>query len=313
MSHTMMSHPRIEEVSDSDPEIEDPSTISFPTSSSSIIAPADVPRPGTSKAPPPQSASSRTNAARYSDSDSLPSMLRPTGPNSKPASKESIKTHSTLYPVYFDKSRSRGQGRRVGTKLGVANPLARDIAEACQFISTSIAGNRLQIAFEPDKLHPKDWANPGRVRVLLRDRETGKPLSPAVKNKSHLYILVAQYLRAHPTTRESPFKLRIQGVPTPEKLDPPAVPRGWKINDILPLHSPALSGGGVSENFFKDMMADMQREGGGKGAGGGGGGGMPQLPPGMAGLLNSAGGAAGAGRPASGGDGSRKKEKKRGK
>lgn len=27
---------------------------------------------------------------------------------------------------------------------------------------------------------------------------------------------------------------------------------------ILPLHSPAVTGGGVSENLFKDMMAGMQ-------------------------------------------------------
>jgi signal recognition particle subunit SRP19 len=176
------------------------------------------------------------------------------------------------------------------------------MAEACQFISATMAGGRLQIAFEPDKLHPKDWANPGRVRVLMRNRETGKPLSPAVKNKSHLYILVAQYLQAHPTTKESPLKLQIQGVPAPEKLEPPAVPRGWKINEILPLHSPAMSGGGVSDNFFKDMMADMQKDGGGG----------PQLPPGMAGMLNAAG-TGGGSRPANSGEGSRKKDKKKGK
>jgi len=39
---------------------------------------------------------------------------------------------------------------------------------------------------------------------------------------------------------------------------PPAVPKGWKMNAILPLHSAALTGGGVSDNFFKDMMAEMQ-------------------------------------------------------
>jgi signal recognition particle subunit SRP19 len=58
----------------------------------------------------------------------------------------------------------------------------------------------------------------------------------------------------------------------------PAVPRGWKINDILPLHSPAVSGGGISENFMKDIMAEMAGKGGLPGqlaeassAGGGGG------------------------------------------
>lgn len=288
-----MSHARVEELSDSDPDIDDPSSISFPQSSSAIIAPADIPEPGTLHPP-----SGRQDG---SSSNFMPSVLRPTGPTSKAATKESIKSHAMLYPVYFDASRSHAQGRRVNVKNAVPNPLARDIAEACQFISVQLAHGQLPIAFEPDKLHPKDWANPGRVRVLLKDKETGKPLSPKVKNKSHLYILVSQYLQAHPTTKESPLKLRIQGIPTPEKLEPPAVPRGWKINEILPLHSPALSGGGVSENAFKDMMAEMQKEGSG-------GAGVPQLPPGMAGML---GGAAGGNRPASGGEGSKKKEKKK--
>lgn len=48
-------------------------------------------------------------------------------------------------------------------------------------------------------------------------------------------------------------------MPIPEQpIPPPAVPRGWKMNTILPLHSPALSGGGVSENILKDMMQEMQ-------------------------------------------------------
>ena len=61
---------------------------------------------------------------------------------------------------------------------------------------------------------------------------------------------------------------------------PPAVPRGFKMGEILPLHSPALSGGGVSDNMFKDMMSEM------------GG----QLPPGMEGLANMAA-ATGSGKP----------------
>ena len=69
-------------------------------------------------------------------------------------------------------------------------------------------------------------------------------------------------------------------MPIPERpVPPPAKPRGWKISDVIPLHSPAMSGGGVSENMFKEMMQGM---GGGQmpgmvegpsGAGGGGGGG----------------------------------------
>lgn len=55
-----------------------------------------------------------------------------------------------------------------------------------------------------------------------------------------------------------------------EPPPPPAVPRGWKMNTILPLHSPAMSGGGVSDNLFKDMMAEMSGEGSGTPAGGSG-------------------------------------------
>ena len=63
------------------------------------------------------------------------------------------------------------------------------------------------------------------------------------------------------------MRLRIAGMPVPDKpVDPPAVPRGWKMGTILPLHSPALSGGGVSENIIKDMMQEAQ------------GGGIPGLP-----------------------------------
>ena len=54
------------------------------------------------------------------------------------------------------------------------------------------------------------------------------------------------------------------------------------MGTILPLHSPALSGGGVSDNMFKDMMSEM------------GG----QLPPGMEGLANMAAAASGGGGPA---------------
>ncbi len=56
------------------------------------------------------------------------------------------------------------------------------------------------------------------------------------------------------------------------------------MGSILPLHSPAVSGGGVSENMLKEMMAEMQGvEGGmpdlgalgpGPQSGGGGGGGQ---------------------------------------
>src|SRR5690606_19656440 len=102
----------------------------------------------------------------------------------------------------------------------------------------------------------------------------------------HLHILVGQYLRANPTTEDSPYRLRIRGLPMPEKPVPaPAAPRGWKIGKILPFHSPAITGGGISDNPIKEAMMEMQ--------------GMP----GQEGMSD--------GPPS--GEGKKKKEKKKGK
>lgn len=105
----------------------------------------------------------------------------------------------------------------------------------------------------------------------------------------HLYNLISDHLLAHPTTASSPMRLRVAGLPPPkEPLPTPAVPRGWKMGDILPLHSPALSGGGVSDNILKDMMAEMQGQGGGA----------------IDGMTGGSGGG-----PSAGGGGKKKKEK----
>jgi signal recognition particle subunit SRP19 len=77
----------------------------------------------------------------------------------------------------------------------------------------------------------------------------------------HLYTLISQHLLAHPTSSQSATLVRVPGVPPPDPNKPyptPAIPKGWKMSSILPYYSPGLTGGGVSENFFKEMMAEMQ-------------------------------------------------------
>lgn len=70
---------------------------------------------------------------------------------------------------------------------------------------------------------------------------------------------MADYLRADPATASTPLRFKFAGMPPMDKPPaPPAIPKGWKMNTILPLHSAALTGGGVSENFFKDMMAEVR-------------------------------------------------------
>ncbi|KIW05036.1 uncharacterized protein PV09_04192 [Verruconis gallopava] len=222
-----MSHARVEEISDSDsdPDIDDISTV--------------VPAPAPSQRHP-----SILNPSVVPTTEAS----APRTPNFDAAT---AKRWVCLYPVYFDANKTRQEGRRVGSQLAVKNPLARTIADA-------VAQAGLRVYFDAGKTHPKDWSNPGRVKAELRDQD-GNLKRPNIKNKHHLYILVAKYLQAHPTTPETPFKLPIRGMPLPEEPPPPpSAPRGWKLNTILPLHSPAVTGGGVSENLLKDMMAEMQ-------------------------------------------------------
>ncbi|TQS34584.1 hypothetical protein Golomagni_05025 [Golovinomyces magnicellulatus] len=159
-----------------------------------------------------------------------------------------------IYPIYFDKLRSRRQGRMVGKELAVENPMAREIVNSCGYLG-------LETVFEPTKCHPRDWANPGRVRVNLHGGR-----NPNIKNKHHLYILISKHLKANPTTVASARTMLIPGVPPPDpskEYSAPAVPRGWKIGSILPYYSPALTDGGVSEDMFKQMFSQMQNSGAG--------------------------------------------------
>ena len=100
--------------------------------------------------------------------------------------RERTKSFQCIYPVYFDASRSREQGRRVKKEDAVQNPLAWEIVNALQHIGNSM-GVPLQIAFEPDKGHPKDWGNPGRVRVLVK--KEGRAISGKIGSSKSFCVL----------------------------------------------------------------------------------------------------------------------------
>lgn len=92
---------------------------------------------------------------------------------------EASKHFQCIYPVYFDSTRSREEGRRVRKEDAVPNPLAREIVEALSQIGQK-HNLPLKIVLEPAKCHPKDWANPGRVKVLIK--ENAKPINSTIHN-----------------------------------------------------------------------------------------------------------------------------------
>ncbi|CAK7202320.1 signal recognition particle subunit [Sporothrix eucalyptigena] len=285
----MSRHARVEEIEDSDDAFSDPSEGDIDDFDETDIIRRREPA---ARQPAQPSA-----ASSIPQQQQRPGILRqeivggPGGTGPPPA----YAGFPALYPVYFDKNRSRAEGRRVSKSLAVANPLARDMVDAC-------AALQLRTVFEPTKTHPKDWANPGRVKVDLKDSTT-------VKNKHHLYILVARYLADHPTTENSAgLRETVRGAPPPpprnEAYPRPAIPRGWKMPELVPYLSPAMTGGGVSENLFQDVMKEMQGAGGPGGLGALGGG-MPDMRQAMAAL-----GGGGAPGGAIGGSDSAKKGKK---
>lgn len=187
---TIMSNPRIEEVSDDesigDPEEMDLDEFDFakPQKGSLQTAAEDasdsddgeeddmvsqvlsgqMQRGGTGSTQVPQIPRTMDNAARE---------------RYQREQMEKSKNYQCLYPVYFDSTRSREEGRRVRKEDAVANPLAREIVDALSHIGAT-QGVQLQIVMEPTKTHPKDWANPGRVKVLIK--RDGKPISAKIQN-----------------------------------------------------------------------------------------------------------------------------------
>jgi signal recognition particle subunit SRP19 len=100
------------------------------------------------------------------------------------------KHYQTIYPIYIDRSRAHKNGeRRISKTKAIRFPKAQEIAEVCgRFFG-------LAPVFEPEKTHPRDWENPGRVRVLP-DSESKEHLS--FMSSRQLNYLAIPSIRIHP-------------------------------------------------------------------------------------------------------------------
>lgn len=106
----------------------------------------------------------------------------------------------TIYPIYIDAKRPQQDGaRRVNKATAVEWPIAEFMAQACNMLGVeavfevSFTRRLLSSPFatltlrqmslvQPHKSHPKDWDNPGRVKVLLK--VDGIPKNPSIKNSA---------------------------------------------------------------------------------------------------------------------------------
>ncbi|KAI0341436.1 signal recognition particle SRP19 subunit [Trametopsis cervina] len=92
-----------------------------------------------------------------------------------------------VYPIYIDAKRAYGTGqRRIPREKAVWWPLSRDMAEA----ATRLGFGTLH---EAQKFHPRDWENPGRVRVQLK--KDGRLVNPRIRNKKELLELISMQIQ----------------------------------------------------------------------------------------------------------------------
>lgn len=243
-----MAHPRIEEIEDDDSmqqvstdtdrrftameedKFDDDMDFELPD----LPVPPRVPLPTQHDSHDPRSPHAHPHAASPQDINYVQDTAQ-------------FKGWCALYPIYFDARRTTKHGRRIAKQNAVRNPLAKTIADACKLLGFSIV-------FEPQKSHPADWSNPGRVRVEFFDA-AHKPTHRTVRTKGALLNGVAQYLRRNPTTEDDPFKVPVPGMGRESKRA--AIPKGATVNEIVPLHSPAMGGGGVNSDQLQSMMGGM--------------------------------------------------------
>ncbi|KAF5356631.1 hypothetical protein D9758_008229 [Tetrapyrgos nigripes] len=97
------------------------------------------------------------------------------------------KSWTCIYPIYIDAKRPYGTGqRRVERAKSVWWPLSKDIADAT---------NRLGLGtlHEVNKAHPRDWENPGRVRVQWK--KDGRLMNSNIKTKKQLLEMICIQLQ----------------------------------------------------------------------------------------------------------------------
>lgn len=203
-------------------------------------------RPTQQPAPQASSNGRSTGAAGINMNDMIPdavdSSMDPNTPRGKDLP-EHMKSWKVLYPVYFDKTRSVKQGRRVPYEQAVLNPLAVIISDACLSLG-------FEAALEITKQHPKDWANPGRVRVNLKDGSS----------KRDIYKKISAYLKSKTVTPVSAREDLYRRIAQFDSLQPLATPRNMRFPKILPGVSPALSARKMIDESMKmdgNEMAKM--------------------------------------------------------
>lgn len=229
----------------------------------------------------------------------VPSAARAPGNKSMPIKRDPhvvqttdvtpYKTWTCVYPIYLDAKRPyRSGGRRVPRVDALWWPLSQDMADAARKLGLPLlhevgvarAGGRVRISvplvlthfLQPNKAHPRDWENPGRIKVLWR--KDGRLTTPFVNSKKQLYLALAgQIHRLKPELKPAPdaapapieptavakSKTGKQGLRPVRKSTGPRLPKPPEptppLSQRLSPYSPALPSGILIETVKAGMNA----------------------------------------------------------
>lgn len=181
---------------------------------------------------------------------------------------------NTVYPIYFDAKVSVSGGRRVSRESALWWPQATHIARACSAL-------RIPSVLEPEKTHPADWENPGRVKVQIE--KDGRFLNPNITNRTQLCAEIAKKMQeANPGLIPKPKEKKI-AEPKPVKATkadkkgkakatkarepvkhatkvpkPPMPPPA--LDERLPLHSPIASTGIAVSSVKREIETEKENK-----------------------------------------------------
>ncbi|WFD20451.1 signal recognition particle subunit [Malassezia caprae] len=167
---------------------------------------------------------------------------------------------TTVYPIYVDAKRRYRHGcRRVAYEKAVLFPNSLYLANAAKRLQLEYKHEVCLIGSQqPNRAHPQDWENPGRIKVRLFGSD-GRPLHTNIPTKQKLIEAISELLQSKaggpppPLTERRrcsqqssraalrPRQRLIRQVPFPEQLPP---------------HSPAHATGLLNMDMAKMPGAD---------------------------------------------------------
>ena len=89
-----------------------------------------------------------------------------------------------IYPVYLNQTKTLAEGRRISKEKAVIDPTLEDLQEACNLL-------RLKFIVEPYKQYPREWTPSGRIRVEIKNPETGSKIHRDISSRKDLYEKIA--------------------------------------------------------------------------------------------------------------------------